>query len=81
MHLKELLRTQVFDISGNLKACKSGETISPCALYRGAKVSGSCSAQNFKKKPSHWICVSPLDLGNKAPPGTINDTSWASKCQ
>ena len=44
-------------------------------------MSGSNPAQNSKRKINRWICGSPLDLGNKAPPGANNDALRALKRQ
>ena len=44
-------------------------------------MSGSNPAQNSKRKINRWIYGSPLDLGNKAAPGAINDALRALKRQ
>ena len=49
-------------------------------IYKG-ELSGSYPVQNSKKNIHHWISTSPLDMGNKMPPGAINDSSRASKPQ
>ena len=44
-------------------------------------MSGSYFTQNSKKSVHCRICSLPLDMGNKAPPGAINDALRASKRQ
>ena len=44
-------------------------------------MSGSYFTQNSKKSVHCRICSSPLDMGNKAPPGAINDALRASRHQ
>ena len=44
-------------------------------------MSGSNPAQNSRKEINHWICASPLDLGNKALPRAIDSASRALKRQ
>ena len=44
-------------------------------------MSGNNPAQNSRRNVNRWICMSPLDTGDKTPPGTINDASRASKRQ
>ena len=44
-------------------------------------MSGNNPAQNSRRNVNRWIYVPPLDVGDRAPPGTINDASRVSKCQ
>ena len=63
------------------KFVKWGEVTSFKALYRGWKMSGNYLAQNSTSQINRWIRASPLDLGNKAPPGAFNGALWTSKRQ
>ena len=44
-------------------------------------MSGNNPTQNSRINVNRWICVLPLDAGDRTPPGAINDTSRASKRQ
>ena len=69
------------DIYENLKTCENGEMMSLYALYRKLKSVGVISLKSFRKKLIHWICDSPLDVRDSAPPEAFNSVLRTSKRQ
>ena len=42
-------------------------------------MSGNNPAQNSRRNVNCWICMSPLDTGDRTPSEAINDASRVSK--